>query len=90
MLRPTILQLRSGAISTLALDPPVSRTPPPPPAGDAGEAPTLAQLVYDQLESRILAGQWLPDTKVSLRTLAGSLNTSMQPGRGAVGRLLDA
>lgn len=38
----------------------------------------------------MLDGEWLPDTKVSLRTLAGALNTSMQPVREAVGRLIDA
>lgn len=50
----------------------------------------MAQQVYANLEIRILDGEWLPDTKVSLRTLAMSLNTSMQPVREAVGRLIDA
>jgi DNA-binding GntR family transcriptional regulator len=59
------------------------------PAG-IGEQGTLSQQVYRELESRILTGQWLPDTKVSLRTLAMSLNTSMQPIREAVGRLVGA
>jgi DNA-binding GntR family transcriptional regulator len=54
------------------------------------ETPTLARQVYQELESRILDGQWLPNTKVSLRTLAISLNTSMQPVREAVGRLVAA
>jgi GntR family colanic acid and biofilm gene transcriptional regulator len=54
------------------------------------EFPTLARQVYQELESRILDGQWLPNTKVSLRTLAISLNTSMQPVREAVGRLVAA
>ena len=54
------------------------------------EFPTLARQVYQELESRILDGQWLPNTKVSLRTLAISLNTSMQPIREAVGRLVAA
>lgn len=56
----------------------------------AGERGTLAQQAYRELESRIRTGQWLPNTKVSLRTLAQSLNTSMQPVRDAVGRLVAA
>ena len=58
------------------------------PASPAGPSPTLAQRVYETLEERILAGEWLPETKVSLRTLATSLDTSMQPVRDAVGRLV--
>lgn len=56
----------------------------------AGERGTLAQQAYRELESRIRTGQWLPNTKVSLRTLAQSLKTSMQPVRDAVGRLVAA
>jgi GntR family transcriptional regulator, colanic acid and biofilm gene transcriptional regulator len=51
---------------------------------------TLGQQIYQQLEGRILLGEWLPNTKVTLRTLALSLNTSMQPVREAVGRLVVA
>ena len=54
------------------------------------ETPTLARQVYQQLETRILDGYWLPNTRLSLRTLAISLNTSMQPVREAVGRLVTA
>jgi DNA-binding GntR family transcriptional regulator len=60
------------------------------PPTEKGVSLTLAQRVYDTLEARILDGQWLPETKVSLRTLAISLETSMQPVRDAVGRLIDA
>ncbi len=61
------------------------------PSSGSREAPaTLAHLVYESLEASIVDGQWLPDTKVSLRSLASSLNTSMQPVREAVGRLIDA
>src|SRR3978361_330171 len=49
---------------------------------------TLAHQVYQQLEVRILNGEWLPNTKVSLRKLALSLETSMQPVRDAVGKLV--
>lgn len=51
---------------------------------------TLGQQIYGQLERKILHGEWLPNTKVSLRTLALSLNTSMQPVREALGRLVAA
>ncbi len=60
------------------------------PPSEGPEARTLAQRVYEDLEGRILDGEWLPETKVSLRTLAISLDTSMQPVREAVGRLIDA
>jgi GntR family colanic acid and biofilm gene transcriptional regulator len=56
----------------------------------AGGSPTLAHQVYRQLEARILDGDWLPGTRVSLRGLATSLDTSMQPVREAVGRLVAA
>jgi GntR family transcriptional regulator, colanic acid and biofilm gene transcriptional regulator len=56
----------------------------------AGGSPTLARQVYRQLEARILDGEWLPGTRVSLRSLATSLDTSMQPVREAVGRLVAA
>jgi DNA-binding GntR family transcriptional regulator len=51
---------------------------------------TLGQQIYQQLERKILLGEWLPNSKVTLRTLALSLNTSMQPVREAVGRLVAA
>ena len=57
---------------------------------DGGDDGTLGQQVYQDLERRILSGQLLPDAKVSLRKLATSLNTSMQPVREAVGRLVAA
>ncbi len=59
-------------------------------ADPAGRSPTLAHQVYRALEARILDGDWLPDTRVSLRSLATSLDTSMQPVREAVGRLVAA
>ena len=37
---------------------------------DIDKAPTLAQQVHQALETRIVDGDWLPDTRVSLRTLA--------------------
>lgn len=51
---------------------------------------TLGQLIYNQLEDKIMDGEWLPETKVSLRTLASALNTSVQPVREALGRLIAA
>ena len=51
---------------------------------EAGAESTLGQQIYQQLESKLLLGEWLPNTKVTLRTLALSLNTSMQPVREAV------
>ena len=57
---------------------------------DAHAESTLGQQIYRQLERKILLGEWLPNDKVTLRTLALSLNTSMQPVREAVGRLVSA
>ena len=57
---------------------------------EAGAESTLGQQIYQRLESKLLLGEWLPNTKVTLRTLALSLNTSMQPVREAVGRLVAA
>lgn len=76
--------------STSALEvPPDERVVPLHP-DDFGDSPTLAHQVYRELEARILDGEWLPDTRVSLRSLATSLDTSMQPVREAVGRLVAA
>lgn len=48
---------------------------------------TLGQQVYGQLQETILNGHLLPGTKLTLRGLATSLNTSIQPVREAVVRL---
>jgi len=78
-------------ISTATIEPPDPGPMLATPKLDPREGPaTLAHQVYESLEASIVDGQWLPDTKVSLRSLANSLNTSMQPVREAVGRLLDA
>jgi DNA-binding GntR family transcriptional regulator len=74
-------------ISDLALD---DGTIEPERTLRPGENGTLAQQAYRELERRIRTGQLLPNTKVSLRTLASSMNTSMQPVRDAVGRLVAA
>lgn len=60
-------------------------------AGDGvADNATLGQQVYQDLEDRILCGQMVPGQRVSLRGLAASLGTSMQPVREAVGRLVAA
>jgi DNA-binding GntR family transcriptional regulator len=48
---------------------------------------TLGQQVYLALRSRLLAGEWLPGTRLTLRGLAEELGTSVQPVREAVSRL---
>jgi len=55
-----------------------------------GDENTLGQQVYLDLEMRILSGQLMPGEKVSLRKLATTFQTSMQPVREAVGRLVAA
>jgi GntR family transcriptional regulator, colanic acid and biofilm gene transcriptional regulator len=50
-------------------------------------AGTLGQQVYLRLRGRLLAGEWLPGTKLTLRGLAEELGTSVQPVREAVSRL---
>lgn len=49
---------------------------------------TLSQQVYQDLETQILSGRLLPATQLSLRSLAIAHNTSMQPIRDAVSRLI--
>ncbi len=56
------------------------------PEGDG----TLGHQIYVELERKILHGEWLPGHRVTLRPLAQSLETSMQPVREAVGRLVAA
>jgi DNA-binding GntR family transcriptional regulator len=60
------------------------------PAGRIAETSTMARQIYSDMEANILDGSWPPETKMSLRKLAKSLNTSMQPVREAVGRLVSA
>lgn len=56
----------------------------------ATDESTLGHQVYHDLETRILSGQLMPGDRVSLRKLATFLDTSMQPVREAVGRLVAA
>lgn len=64
----------------------VTRTSPPP-AGRRLADPTLGQKVYQNLQACILNGEMLPGTKLTLRGLASTLHTSIQPVREAIGRL---
>ncbi|MCM2476386.1 GntR family transcriptional regulator [Rhizobium sp. CG5] len=49
---------------------------------------TLADHVYRELETWIVEGVWLAETRISLRKIATQLNTSMQPVREAVSKLV--
>lgn len=49
---------------------------------------TLGHQVYREMEDSIVDGIWLPGAKVSLRKIATQLNTSMQPVREAVSKLV--
>jgi DNA-binding GntR family transcriptional regulator len=49
---------------------------------------TLGEQVYAGLSERLIAGELAPGDKVSLRSLAESLGTSMTPVRAAVARLV--
>ncbi|AMJ59757.1 GntR family transcriptional regulator [Bosea sp. PAMC 26642] len=56
---------------------------------DSGKSSsTLAVQVYDALGQRLLAGEMYPGAKVSLRSLATTFGTSMQPVRDAVSSLV--
>lgn len=48
---------------------------------------TLGIQVYHVLRRRILAGEWLPGQKLTLRAMSEDLGTSVQPVREALGRL---
>jgi GntR family colanic acid and biofilm gene transcriptional regulator len=54
----------------------------------APESSTLGRQALTELETRLIAGQLLPSTKISLRSLAQSIGMSMQPVREAVARLV--
>lgn len=53
----------------------------------AAEHMTLGRQVHTRLRDTILYGHLLPGSKLTLRGLAASLQTSIQPVREAVGRL---
>jgi len=54
----------------------------------AKSANTLSVQVYEGLQQRLLAGELYPGAKLSLRSLAASFGTSMQPVRDAVSSLV--
>lgn len=68
-------------------------TSPSPPANDRLDALrparrlTLADQVHDALRDMLLAGELVPNQRLSLRDLAARLQVSMMPVREAVGRL---
>ena len=49
---------------------------------------TLYQFAYSSLRERILEGEWLPESKLTLRGVASELGTSAQPVREAMNRLV--
>ncbi|MCF3932016.1 GntR family transcriptional regulator [Acuticoccus sp. M5D2P5] len=53
-------------------------------------ASTLGEQIYAELEQDIITGRWPPEARQSLRKIATRLNTSVQPVREAVGKLLAA
>ncbi len=67
---------------------------PEPPAGDRPEPAgvlariTLGTQVYDALRDLLIAGGLAPGERLSLRTVAERLGTSMMPAREAVSRLV--
>lgn len=48
---------------------------------------TLSHQVYQGLSMRIRRGDWLPGTRLTLRSLASEQGTSIQPVRDAISRL---
>lgn len=48
----------------------------------------LSDQAYKHLEAEILSGRWRPGARLSLRTLAETLEMSIQPIRDAVSRLI--
>jgi DNA-binding GntR family transcriptional regulator len=55
---------------------------------DSRKSETLNSQVYLAIREKIICGDWLPGTKLTLRGLAAELGTSIQPIRDAVGRLM--
>lgn len=57
------------------------------PAPSDARAETLSLQVYHTIRDRIFRGEWLPGTRLTLRSLAADLGTSVQPVRDAIGKL---
>lgn len=57
------------------------------PAPSDAPAETLSLQVYHTIRDRIFRGEWLPGTRLTLRSLAADLGTSVQPVRDAIGKL---
>lgn len=51
-------------------------------------APTLGRHVHGELRERLISGALVPGEKLSLRTVAAQIGTSVQPVREAVARLV--
>jgi GntR family transcriptional regulator, colanic acid and biofilm gene transcriptional regulator len=67
---------------------PTNKVLPKAAAGAPGGNGTLYQFAYSNLRQRILDGEWLPETKLTLRGMAAELGTSPQPVREAMNRLV--
>jgi len=52
------------------------------------EHETLGERVYDQLREMLIAGQFAPGERITLRTLAAALGTSVMPVRDALRQLM--
>ena len=57
-------------------------------AAESDERVTLGEQIYGELRDRLIAGELAPGEKLSLRSLAEMLGTSMMPVRAAVSRLV--
>lgn len=51
------------------------------------QSETLNIQVYHTIRDRIFRGEWFPGTRLTLRSLATELGTSVQPVRDAIGKL---
>ncbi len=56
--------------------------------GENGNRGAVHELVYQEIRQSIMVGTFTPGEKVSLRSLAQQVGTSLTPVRGAVNRLI--
>ncbi|NNM01860.1 MAG: GntR family transcriptional regulator, partial [Gammaproteobacteria bacterium] len=60
----------------------------PPPAERKPSRASVHELVYQEIRQSLMVGMFAPGEKVSLRSLAQQVGTSLTPVRGAVNRLI--
>jgi DNA-binding GntR family transcriptional regulator len=67
---------------------PTHGTPPNSPNPQSSRQRSLGEHAYDELRERIVRGQFLPGTKLTVRSAAEALGVGTTPARDAINRLI--